>query len=313
MIMSNKVLIFGVNGFVGSYIVDEFLDHGYELFGSDRAGSARLTTLSNYYQADLLDSERIQEIVSDVNPQMIINLAAISSVGLSWKIPQETMQVNVVGTLNILDGVRKLSSPSKVLLIGSSEEYAPSLAPLSEESSIDATNPYGISKVTQERFAEIYSQQYMIPIYGVRAFNHTGVGQSSTFVLPSWCKQIADIQISRKPGNVKVGNLEVVRDFSDVRDVVRAYRLLIESDNQNRIYNIGSGLGHSLKDILDLITSFCEPEVEIEVDRSLIRPTDVPYIVCDNEKARDDLNWIPEHSLYETLSEMFNYYLQQNR
>lgn len=303
--MKGTILIFGANGFVGPYLAREFVQHGYEVMGSDRSEGAPSESASRHFTADLLDGERIADVIRTASPDLIVNLAAISSVGLSWKFPQQTMQVNIVGSMNILEGAKHLETPPKVLLVGSSEEYAPSAEPLSEHSKTNATNPYGISKATQEMMADLYSERFGIPVYKVRAFNHTGVGQSPTFVLPSWCEQIAKIQRSGKRGSISVGNTEVVRDFSDVRDVVRAYRLLLESDRSNEVFNIGSGIPRKLGDLLQFITSFCDKEVAIDVNPDLFRPADNPFVVCDNSKMKSELAWEPKIDVKDTLAEMY--------
>lgn len=303
--MKGTALIFGANGFVGPYLAREFEQHGYEVMGSDRSEGTSSESISKHFAADLLDADRVAEVIKEAAPDFIVNLAAISSVGLSWKIPQQTMQVNIVGSLNVLEGARLLNAQPKVLLVGSSEEYAPSPEPLSEEARIDATNPYGISKVTQEQVADLYANRFGLPIYEVRAFNHTGVGQSPTFVLPSWCEQVARIDGSGKPGSIAVGNVGVVRDFSDVRDVVRAYRLLLESDHAGCVFNIGSGIPYKLEDLLRTITSFSDQRITVDVDPELFRPTDNPVSVCDSSKARELLQWRAEHPIEDTLHEMF--------
>lgn len=304
--MGKIVLIFGVNGFVGSYLTREFVEHGYEVYGSDRAAECAVEGLSAFRCADITDYEALEAIIRDFKPGIIINLAAISSVGLSWKIPQTTMEVNVIGTINILQVTSMLEDAPKVLLIGSSEEYAPSERPLNEDALLNAMSPYGISKVTQERFADLYAERFGIPIYKVRAFNHTGVGQASTFVLPSWCEQVAAISASGKPGIIKVGNVEVVRDFSDVRDIVRAYRMIVESDKSGEVFNVGSGIGHPLSELLAEIVSFSDQAIDVEVNEALLRPSDNPVIVCDNAKIERELGWKPRHSIEESLRDVFN-------
>lgn len=306
--MEKSVLIFGVNGFVGSYLTREFLEHGYEAYGSDRAAECDVEGLSAFRCADITDHEAVESIIRDLKPGIIINLAAISSVGLSWKLPQATMEVNVIGTINILQGASMLRDAPKVLLIGSSEEYAPSEHPLAEDAPLNATSPYGISKVTQERFADLYAERFDIPIYRVRAFNHTGVGQAPTFVLPSWCEQVATISASGKPGVIKVGNVEVVRDFSDVRDIVRAYRMIVESDKSGEVFNVGSGTGSPLSELLAKIISFSDQVVDVEVDEGFLRPSDTPVIVCDNVKIERELGWKPEHSIVECLRSLYDYF-----
>ena len=304
-----KVLIFGCGGFVGKYLTDEFASNGYEVTGSD----IRLPDWADnqFISCDLLSAEDVKAVIAKVMPDIIVNLAAISSVGQSWKMPQLTISVNVNGSLNILQAVGSCyakDSMPKVMFIGSSEEYAPASAPVSETSPLDSNSPYGISKMTQERFASLYGHEFGIDVYLVRAFNHTGVGQADNFVLPSWCKQAAEIDRSGKPGVMNVGNLKVRRDFSDVRDIVRAYRLIVEKGEPGKAYNVGSGVAHSLEDMLKTSTSLSAQEITGTVDPARIRPTDTPVICCDNSLIRDELGWAPEHDIFDTLKEMYGYY-----
>lgn len=304
-----KVLIFGCGGFVGKYLTDEFASNGYEVTGSD----IRLPDWADdqFISCDLLNAADVKAVITKVMPDIIVNLAAISSVGQSWKMPQLTISVNVVGSLNILQAVGSCyakDSMPKVMFIGSSEEYAPASAPVSETSPLDSNSPYGISKMTQESFANLYGREFGIDVYLVRAFNHTGVGQADNFVLPSWCKQAAEIDRSGKPGVMNVGNLKVRRDFSDVRDIVRAYRLIVEKGQPGKAYNVGSGVAHSLEDMLKTITSLSSQEITVNVDPARIRPTDTPVICCDNSLIRSELGWAPEHDIFDTLKEMYGYY-----
>ena len=238
---------------------------------------------------------------------MIINLAAISSVGLSWKIPQKTMEVNVIGALNILEASRKQENKPKVMFIGSSEEYAPSDKPLNEDSPLNANNPYGISKLTQERYAELYRNQYGMKVYCVRPFNHTGIGQKETFVLPSFCKQVAEIEKSGKPGTIKVGNLDAIRDFSDVRDIVKAYKLIIESNDCETIYNVGSGNAYSLRELLDYIISLSSQKIDVVIDLKKYRPIDTPYVCCDNILLKNKFSFSFKYNIFDSLKEIFIY------
>lgn len=238
-------------------------------------------------------------------------MAAISSVGASWGIPQTTITVNVIGALNIFEATRKFDTNCKVLFIGSSEEYVISKYPMSEDRELDATNPYGISKVTQEQFAKMYRDYYKMKVYCVRAFNHTGVGQKESFVLPSWCKQVAEIEKSGKPGTIKVGNLSVQRDFSHVKDIVRAYRLVVESNECDIVYNIGSGKAYRLEEMLKYIISLCSQEIYVEIDKDRFRPSDQPVICCDHSLITNQLGWEPEFTVFDALKELFEIYKNQ--
>lgn len=306
-----KVLIFGAGGFVGPYLAQEFLDEGYCVYGSDIIKGERLQKEVEFYQADLLHADAVRHIIHQLQPDIIINLAAISSVGQSWSIPQLTIEVNIVGTLNILEAVKTMEKMPKILLIGSSEEYDISDKPINELTVLKANNPYGISKVAQERFANIYKVQYGMQIYHVRAFNHTGVGQKDSFVLASFCKQAAEIEKSGKPGVIKVGNLLARRDFGHVKDLMRAYRLIVESPYCDTVYNVGSGKAHSLREMLNYIISLCSQPIKIEVDPARVRPIDNPVICCDNSKIKAELGWEPQYKVFDALKEMFEYYLTQ--
>lgn len=304
-----KVLIFGVGGFVGPYLSQEFLDEGYEVCGSDIVKGDRLQKEVSFYQADLLDVDGVARIIHETKPSIIINLAAVSSVGQSWKIPQKTIEVNIVGTLNILEAVKAMKPMPKVLLIGSSEEYDISDKPINELTMLRANNPYGISKVAQERFANIYKVQYGMQIYHVRPFNHTGVGQRDSFVLPSFCKQAAEIEKSGKPGVIKVGNLMARRDFGHVKDLMRAYRMIVESPYCDTVYNVGTGKAHSLREMLNYIISLCTQPIKVEVDPERVRPIDNPVICCDYSKIKNELGWEPQYKVFDALKEMFEFYL----
>ncbi len=308
-----SVLIFGIGGFVGPYLAQEFLDAGYSVSGSDIIDSAVLPPDVTFYKTNLLESEAVEMVLSESKPDIVVNLAAISSVGQSWKIPQKTIEVNVIGTLNVLEAVKNQHSIARVLLVGSSEEYDISNMSMSEKQPIRANNPYGISKVTQEKFASIYKEQYGVKIYYVRPFNHTGVGQKDSFVLPSFCKQVAEIEKTGKGGSIKVGNLEAKRDFSHVKDIVRAYRMVVESEDNDIVFNIGSGEAHSLKSLLEYILSLSSVKIDVKVDSDRFRPIDNPFICCDNSFIKRELGWKPKYSVFDALKEMYDYYLNKDK
>ena len=303
-----KVLIFGIGGFVGSYLSNEFISHGYSVVGSDKICGNMLSKDVKFISADLLDSDEVETIVFHEQPDIIVNLAAISSVGASWGIPQTTMMVNIVGALNILEAARKVNNKPKIMFIGSSEEYVVSNEPMNEEMDLDASNPYGISKVTQEKCANLYREQYGLKVYCVRPFNHTGVGQRDSFVLPSWCKQVAEIEKSGRPGVIYVGNLNVRRDFSHVKDIVRAYRMIVESDNCQQVYNVGSGKAYRLDEMLNYIVGLSKQNIQVKIDASRIRPTDQAVICCDSSLIERNLGWKPEYTVFDALKEMYEAY-----
>ena len=303
-----KVLIFGASGFVGSYLSQEFLNHDYEVYGSDKNVTEMLPKEVEFQISDILNSIQTEKLIGEINPDIIVNLAAISSVGASWNIPQATIDINVIGALNIMEAARKVEKKPKIMFIGSSEEYIASSLPINENTPLNASNPYGISKISLERFAKLYRDQYGLNIYCVRPFNHTGVGQRESFVLPSFCKQVAKIEKSRKSGVINVGNISVKRDFSHVKDIVRAYRVIVESDCCEVVYNVGSGKAYSLEKMLEYIIGLSSQKIEIQIDQSRFRPTDHPVICCDHSLISEKLGWEPEYTVFDALKEMFEYY-----
>jgi len=307
--MSKKVLIFGIEGFVGRYLYEEFIENGYLVVGAGKLDGETIKGKYVYYQVDILNTIEVNEIVLSEKPDIIVNLAAISSVGISWMIPQETIMVNVVGSLNILEAARKLTVYPKILFIGSSEEYIISNYPMSEDRELNATNPYGVSKVTQEHFSKMYRDRYGMKIYCVRPFNHTGVGQRDSFVLSSWCKQVAEIEKSRQSGVIRVGDITVRRDFSHVKDIVKAYRLVLENGNCELVYNIGYGKSYRLEEMLNYIINLSSQNIEVVVDKERFRPFDQPIICCDHSLISNELGWEPEFSVFDALKEMYEYYL----
>lgn len=298
-----KVLITGAGGFVGSYLIKEFKENGYEIIACDINKSDSIDKDVAYYSMDILNKEKVNEVIRETTPDYLINLAAISSVGLSWKIPQKTIEVNTIGTLNILEAVRENCPNCKVMLIGSSEEYEPSEEPLKEEDTVNANNPYGISKIAAENFAKMYKERYNMKIVCTRSFNHTGIGQTDTFAIPSFCKQVAEIEKSGKCGKIYVGNLSAYRDISDVKDVVKTYRMLLENETKDLVYNVGSGKAHKMEDLLKYIVSLSNQKIEIVIDEEKYRKIDTPYICCNNSKTA---KYFDGTDIKDTIKAMYN-------
>ena len=290
-----KVLITGAGGFVGSYLIKEFKENGYEIIACDINKSDSISKEVVYYDMDILNKARIDEVLKETMPDYLINLAAISSVGLSWKIPQKAVRENCPNC--------------KVMLIGSSEEYEPSDEPLREVDTVNANNPYGISKIAAENFAKMYKERYNMKIVCTRSFNHTGVGQTDTFAIPSFCKQVAEIEKSGQAGKIYVGNLSAYRDISDVRDVVKTYRKLLENETEELVYNVGSGKAHKVEDLLKYIVSLSNQKIEIIVDEEKVRKIDTPYICCDNSKTAKYFNGT---DIKDTIKAMYDNFCNSN-
>lgn len=291
-----KVVIVGAAGFVGKYLTRELEAAGHSVVTADLP------------EVNLQNAAQVEALIEGAKPDAIVNLAAISSVGASWKCPADTISVNVNGTLNLLEAIRKHAPHAKTLLIGSAEEYAipEGNKALKETDPLEASNPYGISKIAQENFAQLYRKKYGMQIVCTRSFNHTGVGQTTTFALPSFVKQVAEIDKSGKPGKILVGNLSAWRDFSDVEDVVHVYRMLLENENEFDIYNVGSGIANRIEDLLkDVILKFTPVEIEIVVDPEKVRPVETPYLCADNTRVK---KYWKGTDIRTTLKKMYDHF-----
>ena len=299
-----KILIIGANGFVGGYLIKEHINNGYEVIAADKADNFRYDYPISYEEIDILDKEMLDKVIKKYIPEYVVNLAAISSVGLSWKIPKETMNVNIIGTINILESIKENAPQARILLIGSSEEYIQKNEPLKEDDKLDANNPYGISKIAAENIAKMYKEKYGLNIVCTRSFNHTGVGQTDNFAIPSFCKQVAEIEKSGMPGKIYVGNLSAYRDISDVKDVVKVYRKILQ-EGTDLVYNVGSGKANKIEDLLKYIVSLSSQKIEIVIDKEKVRSIDTPYVCCNNSKI---VKYFDGTDIKETIKEMYDFY-----
>ena len=310
-----KILITGYHGFVSRHLLEylHLSGESYEIVGLSRTKSD--TSLHpglniKTVQADLNDRASIAVILEQFKPQQIIHLASDSSVAHSWQAPVESFQNNTNIFLNLVEGVRTLKFPCRILSIGSSEEYGVVNAkhiPISEETPFNPVSPYAVARVSQELLSRIYSDGYGMDIVITRSFNHIGPGQKENFVISSFAKQIIGIKKGR--GKVlQVGNIDVIRDFLDVRDVVKAYMLLLEKGNSGQVYNICSGKGYSLKEVLDKMMAIAGVDACYEVNEKLIRPADNPVIIGSNEKIRKECGWQPGITIEESLKDILDYW-----
>ncbi len=304
-----RALIIGICGFVGEYLADELFNNGIEVYGADiKEGLTK--DYVNFVKLDLLSKADINRVLTEVNPDYIINLAAISSVKFSWSEPALTFDVNVKGVINIFETIKELKIKTRLLLIGSSEEYGITgeiNCSINETSPLNALSPYGISKITQESIASMYNKIYGIDLVMVRAFNHVGPKQKIGFVIPDFANQIAKIEKNNSNAEMYVGNLKAERDFTDVRDIVRGYRLLLEKGVSGEIYNIGSGKTYSIENLLHKLIYKSTKKIEVKIDKAKFRPIDTPKIVCDNNKIKADVGWIAKIEIDKTLDDILDY------
>ncbi len=305
-----RVLIVGAGGFVGPYLAREFIAAGYRVDGADLHPSPALPEGVAFHALDLLDATSVRELLAACEPDIVVNLAGFSSVGLSWREPRTAFAVNVDGALDLLEAVRLCDKQPRLLLVGSSEEYAAADHALSEEDPLDAQSPYGLSKLTQERLAGMWRDHYGVQAVCVRAFNHTGPGQTDRFVLPSFARQAARIALGLDEPVIRVGNIGVRRDFSHVEDVVRAYRLIAERGDCSKIYNVGSGRADPLAAHLQTLIGMTGKDVRVEVDPARVRKEDNPLILCDNSRLRGELGWEPRKSVDDALRELYEGFLR---
>lgn len=294
-----KALITGVNGFVGPYLKNHLLDNDFKVYGTDISQGVDVD-----FKLDLLDKNKVEEIIKKIKPDLIFHLAAQSSVKLSFLQPDFTMKVNVQGTRNILQAVKINVPYSKILVVSSADVYGVSKeVPLLESSKLNPVSPYGESRVEQEKVALSYGLNLVIS----RSFPHTGPGQRPFFVCSSIAKQIAEIERG-KEAILKVGDVTVKRDFSDVRDIVKAYLLALEKCKFNEIYNICSGRKYSIKQILDILLSFTNKKIQINVDSKRLRKKDIPILQGDNSKFVEATGWGPTIPIEKTLRDLLEYW-----
>ena len=310
-----KALIIGAGGFVGNYLIDYILRNCiWSISATKLAHEAIVNDSVDLYNLNLLNENEIKELLDKVRPDYVFHLAAQSSVALSWENPNLTVDVNIKGTLNILEGIRKLNSRSRVMLIGSGEEYGyikPEEVPINEDNRLRPGNIYAATKACQNMLGKIYSNAYDLDIISVRAFNHIGPNQASTFVVSDFCKQVAEIEVGIKEPVIKVGNLKAKRDFTDVRDVVGAYVMIMEHGEKGETYNIGSGQAVEIEKILNMIVKLSEKTIKIEVDKNKLRPMDVPIIEADIEKLVKTTGWKKKIDLEQTLKETLEYWREK--
>ncbi|MCL2424838.1 MAG: GDP-mannose 4,6-dehydratase [Oscillospiraceae bacterium] len=303
-----KALIIGVAGFVGKHLCNELIKAGWEVHGT-KLPEETATPGIPVLELDILEINSVKDVLKQTEPDCIFHLAAQSSVAVSWKLPALTVDVNIKGALNILEAVREMEKAPRVLLIGSGDEYGyilPEELPLDENTTLRPGNVYACTKIAQGMLGQVYAKAYGLEIVVVRAFNHIGPGQTDTFVVPSFCKQVTEIEATGSEGTIQVGNLEAKRDFTDVRDVAKAYRMLAEKGKSGEIYNVGTGKAIAIADILNMIIAQSEAKIHIEQDAARMRPSDVPIIEPNISKITVCTGWKPEIAMEVTITDILN-------
>ena len=306
-----RALIIGAAGFVGGYLTEELTAAGWEVHATCLP-QEKLSGDCTAHTLDILDEGSVKLLLDSVQPDIVYHLAAQSSVALSWKKPQLTAEINVIGTINVLEAARAAEKKDmRLILIGSGEEYGfirSDACPLSEEETLRPGNIYAATKACQGMLGEIYTRAYNMDIVMVRAFNHSGPKQAEIFVISDFCKQAAEIEAGLKEPAISVGNLETMRDFTDVRDVVRAYRLLGEKGRSGQVYNVGRGKAVKIQYILDTVIDYAEKHITVVRDEKRMRASDIPIIEPDVSKIYADTGWKAEISVADTIKDTLDYW-----
>lgn len=301
-----KALITGSLGFVGRHLQSELETNGYQVFGLD------MVSKDNTIKANLLNQDEVLAVIKDIKPDAVFHLAAQADIGKSWRLPQETIQVNVIGSLNLMEAIRLNEMVNtKIVMVGSSDQYGRlGSAGVSVEETMQTKpqSPYAISKQAQEEMGKLYSASYGMKICMTRSFNHSGAGQRTGFLIPDFASGI--VKIERGLANsLKVGNLTAKRDFTHVKDIVRAYRLIAEKGQAGEIYNVGSGETHSVQEVLnELCKLSVSKNIVIVQDPARMRPSDTPVICCNHDKLTRDTGWMPEIDFHQILTDTIQYY-----
>ncbi len=316
-----KFFITGITGFAGSHLADYILSNKLgEVHGTIRTYNAKLDNIKHIldkvklFECDLTDQNTVLDSLKQSQPDYVFHLAAQAFVPKSWLAPHETINSNIFGTVNLLEALRRLELNPQIHLAGSSEEYGLVLeneVPIKESNPLRPLSPYGVSKVATDLFGYQYFKSYGLKIVRTRAFNHTGPRRGQVYVASNWCKQIAEIEAKKREPKLFCGNLDARRDFTDVRDIVKAYYLAAEKGVPGEEYNIGTGKAYSMKELQQMLLKLTKIKIEIVKDPSRMRPSDVPLLLCDSTKFIKQTGWKPEIPFEQTLKDLLNYWREK--
>lgn len=304
-----SLLVTGAAGFVGSHLVPALAAAGARVHGAGSERPRGPLPLDTWADCDLLDPASITAVVVGARPDAVIHLAGQSSAGRSFERPEETFRVNALGTWHLLEAVRRERPRARVVFVGSGDVYGPQPegTAVGEDAPLHPGSPYALSKAAADAYARGAHELHGLDVVRTRSFAHTGPGQDVRFVVPSWARQIAEIEAGRAEAVIRVGNLEVVRDLSDVRDVARAYLLLLAHGRCGGVYNVCRGEGIRLSAVLERLRARARRELRVEIDPARMRPADLGYLVGDPARIRRDTGWHPERSLDATLEDVLDH------
>src|SRR3989442_10591625 len=315
-----RILITGITGFVGSHLAEYALRQGAEGFGSIRCrskteNSEHLRTRITLIESELRDISSVHELLEVADPDYVFHLAAQSFVHASWQTPAETLYTNTVSQVNLLEAIRKRPKKPRFLVVGSSEEYGLAFEdelPIKETNPLRPLSPYAVSKEAQDLMGYQYFMSYRLPIVRTRGFNHEGPRRGDVFATSNFARQIAEIEVGRREAVIHVGNLAARRDYTDVRDIIRGYWLLLQQGEPGEVYNLASGRAWAIQEILDFLLGESRVRsIAVREDPARLRPSDVPVLVGDAAKARKAVGWAPEIPFERTLRDLLGYWRQR--
>lgn len=313
-----KILITGISGFAGSHLFEHLLkDDRNKIFGTFYSQNSLINLGDNkekatLFKVDLQNESEVKKLISETKPDEIYHLAALASAAKSFSTPKEIVTNNISSQINVLEEVvkNKLSN-CRVLVVSSAEVYGDVRAeylPIDENTPFNPTNSYAVSKLAQDFLGRQYFLSYGLKAIRVRPFNHIGPRQSPDFVVSAFTKKIAEIEKGKRKPIFPAGNLTAKRDFTDVRDMVKAYVMIMEKGEAGDVYNIGSGRSYKIGDILDMLLSFSDIKISVKSDKSLFRPIDNPNLVCNAEKIKKITGWEPSIPIEKTLRDTLEYW-----
>lgn len=306
--MARPTLVTGAAGFAGSHLLDALSRDGVETIAWHRPGGSppREVPGVTWQAVDLLNRQDVARAIGAVNPAAVYHCAGAAHVGRSWSTSEQTLAVNVLGTHHVIEGLREAAADARLLIPGSALVYAAADEPLTEDHPLAPSSPYGLSKLAQEMAG--WNNGVAPAIFLARPFNHFGARQDPRFVTSGFAQRIADIEAGRRAPVLAVGNLEARRDLTDVRDVVRAYRLIVERGVPERPYNVCTGTAIAIRDLLDIFLSRARVQIEVTIDPARYRPNDLPLVVGDNSRIRSELEWTPTIPMEQTVDELLDYW-----
>jgi GDP-4-dehydro-6-deoxy-D-mannose reductase len=315
MAQGSTILVTGATGFVGRHLLDRLASGSSSILGWHRPGGQAPDAARRveWHAVDLTDREAVSRAIAATRPDCVYHLGGSPVVGSSWSNVTPYLRANVLGTHHLLDAVRRGGRPCRVLVVSSAQIYQPSGSPLAEDAALVPANPYGLSKLAADQLALAAAREDGLDVLLARPFNHTGPGQAASFAVPAFAKQIALIEAGRMPPTISVGDLSTRRDFTDVRDVVRAYERMMDAAVPGRPFNIASGQAWKIGDLLDELVRLASTAVRLQQDPARLRPNDTPLVQGDASRIRAELGWSPQIAMVTTLRDTLDWWRDETR